>query len=326
MNEAWSQVAVIIPCFREKKMILEVISRTLEYPVQIYVIDDSCPESTGDFVLSNCNSERVKVIKHAKNKGVGGAVKTGYQAALIDGYQVLIKIDGDLQMDPNFLPKFIDPIIRGDADYTKGNRFYYLDGLLRMPRIRLIGNIMLSFLTKASSGYWNIFDPTNGYTGLHAALLTPIQISKVDDGFFFESDMLFRLNIARAKVIDIPIPIAYGNEKSSLSIKRIFMPFIFKNLRNFVKRIFYTYLIRNFSVATIELMLGFFMVCFGLYFGVTTWIESAESGQLASTGSIMLSALPIIIGSQMLFSFLTYDLSNEPKNSVHNNIHSWNNN
>src|SRR5690606_32001950 len=148
---------------------------------------------------------RVRVIRHASNLGVGGAVITGYQAAIADGMDILVKLDGDGQMDASLIPDFIEPIINGEADYTKGNRFFDLEELRSMPRIRLIGNAVLSFMTKFSSGYWNLFDPTNGFTALHADVARYLPLSKISKRYFFESDMLFRLNTLRAVVHDIPM-------------------------------------------------------------------------------------------------------------------------
>lgn len=123
---------------------------------------------SGEYVKAHCTDPRVTVVKHEKNKGVGGAVMTGYRAAIADGAKVIVKIDGDGQMDPSLLREFVMPILGGEADYTKGNRFYDLSNISRMPAMRLFGNAGLSFLAKLSTGYWNIFDPTNGYTAIHA--------------------------------------------------------------------------------------------------------------------------------------------------------------
>ena len=212
--------------------------------------------------------------------------------------------------------KFVLPILNGEADYTKGNRFYDIETLRSMPRVRLLGNAMLSFITKFSSGYYHIFDPTNGYTALsvHTASLLPLD--KINTRYFFESDILFRLNIMGAAVVDVPMESIYGDEESNLKIGRILGPFLQGHLRNFFKRIMYIYFIRGFSAASLELLFGMILLCFGGLFGVHAWYVSSVEKVLASSGTVMLSALPVILGVQLLLSFLHYDIANTPRKSL----------
>ena len=173
-------VSVIIPSYRVKNHILGVIKQIGPEVSKIYVVDDCCPEKSGEFVIESNIDTRVTVIFNAVNLGVGGSVKTGYLAAIADNADIIVKIDGDGQMDPKLIKSFISPIIRGDADYTKGNRFYNLDELGQMPKIRLFGNAVLSFMTKFSSGYWNLFDPTNGYTAINSNVLADLSLNKIE--------------------------------------------------------------------------------------------------------------------------------------------------
>ncbi len=154
-------IAVVIPSYRVVKHILGVLSAIGPEIWRIYVIDDKCPEGSGDYVEDNCIDTRVVVLRHGTNQGVGSAVMTGYRAAIADGADIIVKVDGDGQMDPALIPNFIEPILAGEADYTKGNRFFYLEEIRAMPKVRLFGNAVLSFMTKLSSGYWDVFDPTN---------------------------------------------------------------------------------------------------------------------------------------------------------------------
>lgn len=210
------KVAVVIPCYKVKKFILHIISSIGDFCDVIFVVDDCCPEKSGEYVINHCRDKRVHVLINTENLGVGGAVMRGYQEALRGGATVIVKLDGDGQMDPSLIPYFVRPILEGEADYTKGNRFYDLKSILVMPKIRILGNAVLSFMTKFSSGYWHIFDPTNGYTAIHANVASRLPFSKISNSFFFESDMLFRLNLLRARVVDIPIDSSYGKEKSNL--------------------------------------------------------------------------------------------------------------
>ncbi|SVD80023.1 uncharacterized protein METZ01_LOCUS432877, partial [marine metagenome] len=264
----------------------------------IYVIDDCCPEDSGGFVESNCEDERIVVIRHAKNEGVGAAVMTGYKAAIEGGMDIFVKVDGDGQMDPSLIPDFVAPIAAGEADYTKGNRFFDLKYIHLMPKVRLWGNVILSFMTKLSSGYWNLFDPTNGYTAIHRDIALHLPFEKISRRYFFETDILFRLNILRAVVVDIPMDAKYSDEISSLKISKIFFEFFIKHIRNFLKRILYNYYLRDVSIASFELPVGLAMLLFGLIFGARNWMLSISSGQESSSGTVMLAALPVIIGLQ----------------------------
>lgn len=311
------RIAVVIPCYRVRNHIAGVLAAIPTYVTDIYVVDDACPEHTADYVRSLPDLSRVHVLQHQDNQGVGGAVCTGYARALADGADVVVKLDGDGQMDPALIERFVRPILDGKCDYTKGNRFYYLDDLRAMPRLRLFGNAILSFMTKLSSGYWTLFDPTNGYTAIHARVIANLPLEKLSRRYFFESDILFRLNIIRAVVDDIPMRAIYGDEKSGLKINRIIMPFLAGHLRNFGKRVFYSYFLRDFSVASIELLLGLPLIVYGLCFGLHHWATSIETGVAASAGTVMLSALPILVGVQFVLSFLNFDIQAMPRSPLH---------
>lgn len=312
------KIAVVIPSYKVKKHILGLINDIGSIVDTIYVIDDKCPEFSGQFVIENNQDKRVKVLFNTQNLGVGGAVMHGYEAALADGMDIVIKLDGDGQMDPSLIPKFVAPILAGDADYTKGNRFYNLDKIKAMPKIRLFGNAVLSFMTKISSGYWDLFDPTNGYTAIHTEIISHLPLDKISKRYFFESDVLFRLNTLRAVVIDIPMDAKYEDEESNLKISKIIGDFFFKHLRNSFKRIFYNYYLRDMSLASIELPLGGCFLLFGLITGAINWVEAITSGIPATSGTVMLSGLPIILGLQLILAFIGHDVNNIPKRPFHN--------
>jgi len=330
INPAYSQsnynqqkIAVIIPCFNVKEHILNVINAIGPEVCIIYVIDDKCPEGTGDYVSSICSDPRVTVIKNSQNLGVGGAVMVGYKKALEDGAEYLVKIDGDNQMNPRLIPAFIAPLLAGDADYVKGNRFFSPELLSKMPMTRLIGNAVLSFLSKFSCGYWNIFDPTNGYTAIHSRVAEKLPLNKISSRYFFETDMLFRLNCLGAVVVDIPLISKYEDERSNLKISRIVPEFIAKHIRNSFKRILYRYLIRDFSVASIELVLGIGLFGFGIIYGTYRWYLSATGSLPAPSGAVMLAALPVLVGVQLLLAFFHYDIMSVPKRPLHPSLSVW---
>jgi glycosyltransferase involved in cell wall biosynthesis len=313
-------IAVVIPCYRVKRQILDVLAGIGPECRVIYVVDDGCPEGTGDYVEAECNDPRVRVLRHETNQGVGAATMTGYEAALMGGAALIVKVDGDGQMDPGWIPRLTSPILEGEADYVKGNRFFELDGLDSMPRIRVLGNSLLSFASKLSSGYWNVFDPTNGFTAIHAAVARRIPFGKLSKRYFFESDLLFRLGILRAVVCEVPMPAVYGNEKSSLSIFRAVFEFSFKHAGNTLKRIFYSYYLRNFNIASIEILVGLAFLAFGIWFGASAWLDGYRANVPATSGTVMVAALPVIVGVQLILAFLSYDLQNVPRDILHRRL------
>ncbi len=311
------RVAVVIPSYRVKAHVLGVIEQIPASVSRIYVVDDACPDASGAWVETHCSDPRVSVLRNASNQGVGGAVMAGYAQAVADGMDVIVKMDGDGQMDPAALPQLVGPVLRGEADYTKGNRFYDLTQIGRMPAARILGNAALSFMTKISSGYWDVFDPTNGYTAIHARVVQKLPLAKISKRFFFETDMLFRLNIIRAVVADVPMEARYGAETSNLKISSVVFDFSFKHLRNTFKRIFYSYFLRDLSLASIQLLLGALFLLVGTGMGIAFWVQSSSTGVTASAGSVMLVALQIIVGIQLVLGFLAYDIAAVPRRTLY---------
>lgn len=309
-------VAAVIPCYKVKKHILPLLAKIGPEVSAIYVVDDRCPEGTGEYVRQTHTDSRVKVLFNPTNLGVGGAMIAGFKRALTDGFHIIIKIDGDGQMDPALVPLFIKPIADGLADYTKGNRFFNLESLQEMPAIRIIGNSGLSFLAKLTTGYWNVMDPTNGYFAIHRKALEVIPLEKISRDYFFETDMLFRLNTIRAVVKDIPIKAIYADEKSNLRIPKICVQFPPKFTNRFFKRIFYNYFLRDFNVATIEGLIGLPLMLYGLAYGIMNWVRYSQMDSYTPTGTVMLASLPIILGFQLLLSAINYDIMNVPKDPI----------
>lgn len=314
-------IAVVIPCFKVAAHIENLLASIGGEVDAIFVVDDCCPEKSGQLVEARCSDPRVRVLYHSRNQGVGGAVLSGYRAAIGAGADVIVKIDGDGQMAPALVPAFVAPVLRGEADYTKGNRFFEIETVRQMPIVRLLGNTGLSFLTKLSSGYWNLFDPTNGYTAISAAVAAKMPFDKISRRYFFESDMLFRLNTMRAVVVDIPMFATYGSERSSLKVSRELPRFLLNNLRNLGKRIAYNYYLRNFNFASLQLLFGLMLLGYGLLFGAASWIEQARLEQFASAGTVMLAALPVILGFQLLLSFAAYDMTSVPTIPLQGRLH-----
>jgi glycosyltransferase involved in cell wall biosynthesis len=311
------RVAVVIPCYRVRRHILGVIETIGPVVDAIYCVDDKCPEDSGGLVAQACSDPRVTVVRHQENQGVGGATLTGYRAAIAGGADVIVKLDGDGQMDPDLIGLFVAPIAEGRADYAKGNRFHNIEDTRGMPAVRLFGNACLSFITKLSSGYWSVFDPTNGYTAIERTLAERVVERPVARRYFFESDMLFHLYMERAVVADVPMSARYGDEESNLKIGRVFGSFAVRNLRNMLRRVVVQHYLRDFSLGSVELVAGLAALAFGLIFGALKWHESYLTNHPASAGSVMLSAMPILVGVQLCLSAINFDIQSVPRTPRH---------
>jgi glycosyltransferase involved in cell wall biosynthesis len=309
-------VWLVVPCYRVTAHILRVIARAPAWIEGIVCVDDACPDRSGDFIEANNTDPRVVVIRLPQNMGVGGATLAGYREAADRGAQVLVKVDGDDQMDLGYVAHLVAPILLGEADYTKGNRFTSVSHLRQMPSIRIFGNAALSFAAKVSTGYWNIFDPTNGFTAIEAQVARMVMEKRVSRRFFFETDLLYHLGTLRAVVRDVPMPARYADEVSNLRIGAIIGPFALKHLRNFVQRVLGQYFVRDFNAASLELVAGAFSILFGIGYA-THYLATRDPGQAASAGVVMTAALPIILGAQLLLQAMNFDVLNVPSRPIH---------
>ncbi|MDB5419359.1 MAG: glycosyl transferase, group 2 family protein [Phenylobacterium sp.] len=309
-------VWLVIPCFKVKAHILRVIEKSPAWVEGIVCVDDACPEGSGDFIEAEARDPRIVVVRLARNQGVGGAVLAGYAEAARRGGKILVKVDGDDQMDLGYMGQLVAPILLGEADYAKGNRFTSVSHLRAMPMVRVFGNAVLSFAAKVSTGYWNIFDPTNGYTAIESTVARLVMEKRVSRRFFFETDLLYHLATLRAVVRDVPIPARYADEVSNLRISAIVGPFALKHLRNFIQRVLGQYFVRDFNAASLELVFGMFGILFGLGYAAH-YVSTRVPGQVASAGVVMAAALPIILGAQLLLQAVNFDVLNVPIRPIH---------
>jgi len=311
-NSIW----VVIPCYNVSSHIKEVIEAIGSNVSGVVVVNDSSTDATLSVLQSLKTSKKIHILSNEVNMGVGGATKRGFEYASHQGANVIVKLDGDGQMDPSLIDELVAPIIEGRADYTKGNRFLNTDQVLSMPKIRLIGNICLSFLTKLSSGYWEIFDPNNGFIAINAKALHLIPLAKIDNRYFFESDMLFRLHLARAVVQDVPIPTKYGSEVSGLSEARAVFEFGFKHHRNFFKRILIEYYLRDFNLGSLQLPLGLGLGSFGGIYGIVNFLHYNSLNLVTPSGTQVLVAMCLLSGLQLILNFFNFDISNAPQKPI----------
>jgi dolichol-phosphate mannosyltransferase len=307
-------VTIVIPAFNVEAEIEAVLRAIPLYVDHIIVVEDASTDGTKSLVKTVAKTDpRIVLVSHDINKGVGGATISGYQKALLLNTDVVVKLDGDGQMDPQYLPELIAPIVENKADYTKGNRFYDFIALRKMPLIRRIGNTLLGFLCKASTGYWNIFDPTNGFTAIHTKKLKLLNLEKIDKSFYFEISMLANLYLINSRVVDVPIPAIYNEETSNLKIHRVAVYFPFRLTSDFLRRMVFKYFLYDFSMASVYFLAGIPMILFGAIFGAIKWIDYATRAVPAPTGTVILPMMCVLLGIQFLLSAIHIDIQSMPK-------------
>ena len=315
-NYGESSIWVVLPCYNVAEHIKGVMSSVPDYVSGIVAVNDASRDQTLILLEDLKADPRMHILDNPINLGVGGSTKRGFEYAFNHGAEIVVKIDGDGQMDPSLIADFVDPIICGRADYVKGNRFINTDQVISMPKMRLLGNLALSFLTKLSSGYWEIFDPNNGFVAISKKAFKLIPTGKIDNRYFFESDMLFRLHLARAVIQDVPIPTSYGSEVSGLSEVKSIFEFGYKHHRNFLKRILIEYYLRDFNLGSLQLPLGLGLSLFGGFYGVSNFIHFHALDLQTPTGTQVLVAMSLLSGLQLLLSFFAFDISNSPKKPI----------
>jgi glycosyltransferase involved in cell wall biosynthesis len=306
------KVSVVIPAYNVAPHILDVLKAIPEFVDETIVVDDcGCDGTTR--ILAQVADPRVTVIKHESNQGVGGAMVTGFKRAMKNGADVVVKMDGDGQMDPSYVSSLLDPLIDGGYVYAKGNRFLDNAKLKEMPTLRLIGNYGLTFLTKLASGYWHVFDPQNGFLAIKSEALKWIDLDHLAKRYFFENDMLVHLNIFGCRVKDVSIPARYGQEKSSMSISEVMVTFPVYLWRRFWYRIYQKDVLRDFSPVALFWVTGLALFTWGFIFGAYTWGKSTLLHQLASTGTVMLSVLPLVIGFELILQAVILEIKESPR-------------
>lgn len=306
-------IAVVIPAYNVAREIAGVLNSLPSFVRHVIVVDDGSQDATSDTVARVAAQQpRVVLLRHVENHGVGGAMVTGFKCALTRGAQIVAKIDGDGQMSPGDLPALLAPLVRGEADYAKGNRFGNFPALANMPYLRRAGNMALSFLAKAATGYWNCFDPTNGFIAIRGEVLAQLPLENIDHGYFFEHSMLSELYLVRAVVQDVFMPARYAAETSHLSVSRVLRQFPRLLLRSFVRRLVVKNFIYDFSMESVYLLAGLPMLIGAVLYGGYHWYLSATTGIPARTGTVVIPAMLIVVSFQMLLAAIELDLRAVP--------------
>lgn len=307
-------ITIIIPYYNASNQILNVIKAIPTYINYLVIVNDCSKESLPiDEINATLNNvTQLIILKNNVNLGVGGATKLGFQKSLDLKSRVTIKVDADNQMDLSYLPHLIKPLVKNKADFAKGNRFRDFKSLEKMPLTRRFGNLILSFLIKVATGYWNIFDPTNGFFAIKNSILTEIDLSKLSNRYYFETSLLAELYFQDAKIKDVSMPAIYADEKSNMVLWK--MPFLFsrKLIVTFFNRIIKNYFLFNFNIASLFIITGLPLFLFGIIFGIKNWIYYTSINSFAPTGTIMIITLSIILGFQLLLQAIQYDISTNP--------------
>lgn len=304
--------AVVIPCYKVESHIADVVESLPLSLKHIILVNDCSPDGSAAMLHGLKSKDgRIVVMDHQVNQGVGGAMLSGFEKALELGCDYIIKMDGDGQMDPKYIPDLLSPLIREGYHFSKGNRFWELENLPRMPLVRRLGNLGLSFMIKASSGYWDLFDPTNGYFCISKDVLKRLKMDRLSKRYFFESSLLIELYYTGAKICDVPMGAKYGDEESNLSVSHTLFTFPPKLVKALVRRVFCRFFIFEFSIFSIYLLIGVPLLGFGMIFGVAKWIEYSSMGVPAPTGTVMVATLAIVLGFQLLLSVIQHDVSSK---------------
>lgn len=308
------RVAAVIPCYRVARQIERVVAGIPPWVELVIAVEDKSPDDTLA-VLRAIRDPRLVIVEHPENRGVGSAMVSGFAEAERRGVDVVVKLDGDDQMDPRHLPDLVAPLVEGRADMAKGNRYAHIDALRAMPALRVLGNAGLTFLVKAASGYWGIFDPANGYFAVRTEVLSHFR-RRLPRRYFFESGFLIELGIARAVVLDVPIPARYGDEQSSLSIPGTLLGFPPRLVHGLLRRVLWRYFVHDFSAASIFLLLGVPSLALGTALGLSLWWQGVQQGEYAHVGPVMLAAMPILLGFQLVLQAIVLDVGNVPRTPI----------
>jgi glycosyltransferase involved in cell wall biosynthesis len=307
-----TRIQVVIPAYNVSAHIGAVLKDLPDFVDAVMVVDDGSTDGTLE-AIGGSGDARVTVLRHPRNEGVGAAMVAGFRHALGLPDGIIVKMDGDGQMDPEYLPRLLDPIIDGRCEYAKGNRFLFDRQLTAMPRARLAGNFILTFLTKLASGYWHVFDPQNGYLAIHSSALRLLDLGRIAKRYFFENDMLINLNVFDIRVKDVPMPARYGNETSSMSLWRVVSTFPFHLFRGYWYRFYKKHVLRDFSAVALFMLTGLPLLTFGTGFGAYTWLQSYLHNRFASTGTVMLSVLPFLVGFELILQALVLEIKDSPR-------------
>jgi len=302
------RIGVVVPAFNEELLIRATLESVPDFVDVVYAVDDASKDETLSIMEEVAEGDpRIVVIRHEENRGVGAAIVSGYLQCLVDGVDVAVVMAGDNQMDPEMVPRLLDPVVEGVCDYAKGNRLIgrgYREG---MSCWRFLGNSLLTFLTKLSSGYWKIMDPQNGFTAIGRGALEAVEWGDVFTYYGYCNDILAKLNVYGFRVRDVSIPARYGDEKSKIRYGSYILRVSGLLLRNFFWRLKEKYLILSFNPLVFFYLFGLILTPVGFILGVWSvyiWLYQGASLFIRAA----LSTLIFIVGLQFLLFAMLFDM------------------
>jgi len=301
------RIGVVVPAHNEEKLLGTVLKTIPKYVDAIFPVDDGSTDGTRQIIEEFANRDpRIHPVVHETNHGVGASIGDGYRAALEGGMDIVAVMAGDGQMDPSQLTRLLDPIIDGEADYTKGNRLPRRELRKKMPKFRIIGNSVLSLLTKIASGYWNVLDPQNGYTAASRKVLEKLDLEGIYPGYGCPNDMLIKLNVYNFRVKDVWMPAVYGNERSGIKMWKYVPAVSWLLVKGFFWRLWEKYVIMDFHPLIFFYLLAGILLPVGVGLGILILYRRIFFGAI-TLSTVVLAALLIISGMQSLFFAMLFD-------------------
>lgn len=301
------KIAVAIPCYKVEQHLEQVVSGLPPFVDTILLVDDCSIDGTPALVDQMADGKRIIALHHERNQGVGGAMKTAFRKAIELEVDVVVKLDGDGQMDASYIAPLVETL--ADAEFAKGNRLFDRRMLRRMPTIRRVGNMGVGFMVKAASGYWNVSDPVNGFFAIRTSTLRQMDLNRVADRYFFESSMLIEMHYTGARIREVTMPAIYADEHSNLSVGKTLFSFPPRLITAWLRRLHLSYFVYDFNICSLYILVGLPSFLFGLIFGLCEWIHYASISSPSPTGTIMVAVLTFILGFQMLLAAAQYDIT-----------------
>ncbi|MDD1728753.1 MAG: glycosyltransferase family 2 protein [Methanospirillum sp.] len=306
-------IAVAIPAYREEQLILATLESIPPFVDRVYAVDDASPDKTGAIIDNYARKDsRIVPIHHEKNKGVGGAIVSGYKQALADGIDVVAVMAGDNQMDPTFLPELLDPVVGGVVDYAVGNRLINEQFRQGMSKWRFIGNSVLTLLTKIASGYWQLMDPQNGYTAISRRALETISLDSIYPRYGYCNDLLVWLNTFGFRVRNVPHPARYGLEQSKIKYSTYIVRLSWLLLNAFFWRLKVKYVLLSFHPLVFFYLFGFFFSFTGVLFGFYAFYFKFLLKNEMFVPAVV-SVILFALGVQFILFAMLFDMQEENK-------------
>jgi glycosyltransferase involved in cell wall biosynthesis len=311
------KISMSIPALNEEGFINKTLDNVPDFVNRVYVIDDGSTDKTQDIVKEYAKKDkRVKLLINERNRGNGYSVVRAFKEAIKEGYDINCIVAGDNQCRQEYLASIIDEVVDDHCEYAKANRFVHMDELKQMPTFRKVSNVFMSFINKFATGYYSVFDPLNSYSATRVSALKKMDLDSISHRYDFENSYLLHLYLINARVKDVPVPALYAGETSTINL----VPYIFRTTRtltkSFFKRVYYKYILFSLHPIALFLVFGSLLFLFGLIYGLVIGIMALHPGHHpASTATVMISVLPLILGFQLLLQAIVLDIENEPKST-----------